>query len=104
MGFDSARRRRRRRVSFGAGCAVLLVTGFLSSCIIDKDKNARCSDGEVYVEETLGGIHSAECLCAPGSIPNPSGVGCITCGEHRTVMNGKCACETGYSAAGDAGV
>lgn len=104
MGFESARRRRRGRVSFGAGCVVLIATAFLASCIIDKDKSDRCSEGQVYVEETLGGIDSAECLCAPGSMPNPSGVGCIGCGEHQSVMNGKCACDVGYSAASDGGV
>lgn len=67
------------------------------------DKDNRCSEGEVYVEETSAGITSGVCVCAPGATPNSNKLGCIACGEHQTVQNGKCACDVGYAASGEGG-
>jgi hypothetical protein len=99
MGFDSARSARLRRLASGIRAAFFLVVTLLSSCIIDKDE--RCDEGQVYVENS--GLISAMCLCAPGSIPDSDGIGCVSCGKHETVMNGKCACEAGYTQASDGG-
>jgi hypothetical protein len=72
-----------------------LVVTLLAGCIVDKDD--RCDEGQVYVESN--GLISAMCLCETGSVPDPDGVGCVGCGRHETVVNGKCACEAGYTQA-----
>lgn len=100
MKFDSARSARRHRAAFGGRCAVFLAVTLLAGCIYDKDK--RCDEGQVYIEHM--GLSSAMCLCAPGYVIEPDGVGCKRCGENQTVMNGKCACEMGYTQAVDGGV
>jgi hypothetical protein len=99
MGFNRARPRLHRR-SLGDGYVVLFATMLLSSCIIDKDH--RCDDRQVYIEQS--DLTAASCLCGPGSVPDADGVGCVQCGAHETVQNGKCACDTGYTQATDGGV
>jgi hypothetical protein len=97
MGFDSARSSRLRRIAFGGSRVALLAVALLASCIVDEDR--RCDEGQIYIENS--GLISAMCLCAPGTIPDSDGVGCIKCGKHETVMNGKCACESGYTQASE---
>jgi hypothetical protein len=97
MGFDRARSARRYRLAFGIGCAVFLAVTILASCIYDKDK--RCDEGQVYIENA--GLAAAMCICAPGRVPDSDGVGCVKCGKNQTVQNGKCACEPGFTQAGE---
>jgi hypothetical protein len=60
-----------------------------SGCILSDD---RCDANEVHA--TPGKLDY--CACAPGSIPDPKGYGCLKCGAHEAVKDGKCTCKDGF--------
>lgn len=100
MGFDSVPHARQHRTAF-RGCRVaLLALTLIASCIIDEDE--RCDEGQVYIANS--GLIPATCICAEGLIPDPDGVGCVRCGTHEAVLDGKCTCEPGYTRPSEGGV
>jgi hypothetical protein len=66
-----------------------------AACLLDDDK---CDANQVH--ETPGFLDY--CQCAPGTIPDPKGYGCLPCGEHEVVQDTKCVCDDGYTRASPA--
>jgi hypothetical protein len=73
-------------------CLGLVAQLASSSCIVGDDK---CGANQVE----LTGADQAGCRCAEGAAPDPSGHGCIMCGQHEHVVAEKCECETGFTRA-----
>lgn len=75
-------------------CLAMVVQSAGSGCIVG-DKH--CSANQVELTGDQVG-----CVCVEGAVPDPSGHGCVKCGEHEQVVAEKCECEAGYarSAAG----
>lgn len=78
-----------RMVSWCRSGVVLLLALAQWSCLVKDDQ---CDENQVPVE----GYVSA-CVCDKGSVPNPVGYGCMRCGDHELVKDGKCQCEDGYT-------
>jgi len=60
-----------------------------SSCIVGGDK---CDEHQVVVHGTF-----ELCVCEPGAVINPDGVGCTPCGAHEEVKDDACVCKSGFA-------
>lgn len=83
----------RRTLAYMAWALSLGVS--IGSCIVGDDK---CDAHQVEVSRDQK-LYS--CECEPGYVVSPQGYGCVSCGEHQEVLNGKCVCEAGYERADD---
>lgn len=65
----------------------------------------KCNTNEVYSPASqqcvclqgLGRINGACTVCPSGSVATADGSGCSTCGANEELVNGKCACRSGYA-------
>lgn len=65
----------------------------------------KCSTNEVYsvslqrcvCMQGLGRINGACTICPSGSVATADGSGCSSCDANEELVNGKCACKTGFA-------
>ncbi|HEX5660887.1 MAG TPA: hypothetical protein VFX59_27025 [Polyangiales bacterium] len=62
----------------------------LGACIVDSDN--RCGAHQHESEEGFVG-----CVCDPGATVNADKSGCAPCADHEEVVQGACACQTGFA-------
>lgn len=60
------------------------------ACILDDE---RCDENQTHSTEGVLDY----CKCAPGSVPDPKGYGCIRCRANEMVEDGKCVCKEGFT-------
>jgi hypothetical protein len=73
----------------GWGAALALMA---ADCLIDDDD--RCGAHQQELSMIFEG-----CVCAPGAVPNPDGVGCRVCEAHEEAKGDACLCVDGYARA-----
>jgi hypothetical protein len=73
----------------GSLSAALALFG-TQGCIIGEEK---CSAHQVELNQDDFKL----CVCEPGSVIHPSGVGCTPCGENEEAKGDACVCKTGFA-------
>lgn len=80
-----------RVIAWRVVAVLSLVALAVGGCII-KD-GEECDRNQVYRDTSQVDY----CDCAPGTVEDPKGFGCLPCGANEDVVAGKCECRSGYS-------
>lgn len=83
------RARRWQRLRYAQGLLAIAPALCAPACLIED----KCDANQVYLDAD----HQATCICAPNTVSDPKGYGCIPCGEHEMVTGTVCVCEPGFA-------